>query len=412
MKRTDQPVILEPQIMDYAWGSKTAIQSLLGKPPGPDPWAELWMGAHPKAPGKIHCDGQTVALDRLIEQAPEAIVGPAIAEKFERTLPYLFKVLAAEQPLSIQAHPDRAMAAEGFERENAEGIPIAAAHRNYRDPWPKPEIICALEPFDALYGFRPPAAMTELLQRFCPASLAAAGKALQRSPDGAGIKTLFETLLTLAQDRKTEVIEEARRNAADIQSEESRWIVRLHDAYPEDIGVLSPLILNLVRLEPGQAMFLPAGCLHAYLSGVGIELMANSDNVLRGGLTRKHIDVGELLRVLQFAPSTPEILEPEPAGPGQWRYRLTVDEFALSVICLAGAKPYAGPAQHSAEILLCVNGTARIFGPETTPPVEMEKGTAALIPAAAGKYRIEGIARLYKASVPLENQPISGSNDR
>lgn len=396
----NQPVILEPQIQDYAWGSKTAIQGLLGKPAGDTPWAELWMGAHPKAPGKICLDGETVALDRAVRQAPEAILGAETAEKFDHTLPYLFKVLAAEQPLSIQAHPDRAMAEEGFFRENAQGIAIDASHRNYRDPWPKPEIICALEPFDALYGFRPPSVMIDLLQRFCPVSLAAVEEAFRFTPDGAGIRTLFETLLTLPQAQRTEVLSEARQNAAQIQSEESRWLARLHDAYPDDIGVLSPLILNLVRLAPGQALFLPAGCLHAYLSGVGIELMANSDNVLRGGLTRKHIDVPELMRVLRFEPATPEIIEPVPDGGAEWHYRLDVGEFALSTIAIADENPYVGPTRHSAEILLCIDGSAQLSCIEASRPVEINKGTAVFVPAAAGPYRIEGSARLYKAAVP------------
>ncbi len=398
---TDKPVRLENQIMDYAWGSKTAIQKLLGKSPDHQtPWAELWMGAHPKAPSRIRSNGESIALDRVIRNNPENILGQPAARRFESTLPYLFKVLAAEQPLSIQAHPDRAEAVEGFARENRLNIPMDAPERSYKDPWPKPECICALEPFIALNGFRPAEETVGLLQRFCPVALRAEIDALADSPDAAGIKTFFEILLTLPDNRREEIIREAAGNADRNESEESFWLKRLHAHYPGDIGILSPLFLHLIRLEPGQAMFLPPGRMHAYLYGVGIELMANSDNVLRGGLTKKHMDVAELMRVLRFDPSPVEILAPEPVGSCEKRYLLDVDEFSLSVITPHQGLAYDGPETHSAEILLCLEGDANLLT-DNMPAFSMSKGNAVLIPAAAGAYRIEGNAMLYKAAVPV-----------
>lgn len=398
---TDKPVQLENQIMEYAWGSKTAIQDLLGKTPDhKTPWAELWMGAHPKAPSCVNSNGQAIALDRVIREHPENILGQSVARRFNSTLPYLFKVLAAEQPLSLQAHPDSTEAAEGFVRENRLGIPIDAPERNYRDPMPKPECICALEPFIALNGFRPAKETVGLLQRFCPVALKGEIEALAASPDAAGIQTFFRALLTLPENRREKVLREAAENADRSESEESLWLRRLHEHYPGDIGVLSPLFLHLVRLEAGQAMFLPAGRMHAYLYGVGIELMGNSDNVLRGGLTRKHMDVEELLRILRFDPAPVERLVPEPVGSCEKRYPLEVDEFSLSVITPRPDIPYAGPKTHSAEILLCIKGEAGLFVGDA-PVFHVKKGEAVLVPAAAGDYRIEGNATFYKAAVPV-----------
>lgn len=396
---TNHPLLLENRIQDYAWGSKTAIQNLVGKTPDGNPWAELWMGAHPKAPSFVRIDGETVGLDVLISRYPEEILGRKVARKFRSTLPYLFKVLAAAEPLSIQAHPDPKMAAEGFDRENRLGIPITAPERNYRDPRPKPEVICAIEPFYALNGFRPVDEMAKLLVRFCPVSLRSEIDALSRTPVAAGIRALFHTLMTLREDRRHGIIAEVTDNAQSIDLEEARWVEQLHGKFPNDIGILSPLLLNLIRLEPGEAMFLPAGRMHAYLYGTGIELMGNSDNVLRGGLTRKHVDVDELMRVLRFDPAPVEILYPVGKDPGERQYAIPVEEFSLSEIRVDSRNPYAGPEIHSAEIALCMEGQARLINGGNVQ-LKLGRGNAALIPALAGAYRIEGDARLFKASVP------------
>jgi len=388
----DHPVFLENPIQDYAWGSKTAIQRLLGKVPDGTPWAELWMGAHPKAPSTVRIGGEPIGLDRLIRQYPEQILGHGISRKFDATLPYLFKVLAAGEPLSIQAHPDAATAAEGFDRENRLGIPLGAPERNYRDPWPKPEVICAIEPFIALNGFRPAADVNELLGRFCP----------DLNVGAADLRDLFRTLVTLPEARRELMIAEIARNARANDSEEARWVLRLHEQYPGDIGMMMPLLLNLIRLEPGQAMFLPPGRLHAYLSGVGIELMGNSDNVLRGGLTRKHMDVNELMRVLRFDSAPVDIIAPVEVNPSEWRYPLHVEEFRLAVIRTIGpAQGYDGPDLHSAEIILCLDGHAKMIHGGSPASLGFARGDALLIPAAARGYRIEGTAALYKASVPV-----------
>ncbi|MFW5936455.1 MAG: mannose-6-phosphate isomerase, class I [Desulfosalsimonas sp.] len=397
---TDRPVLLKNPIQHYAWGSKTEIQQLLGKQPGTErPWAELWMGAHPKAPSQVIVNRGRINLDEWIRSHPEAVLGSAAARTYQDTLPYLFKVLAADQPLSIQAHPDRQQAREGFERENRQGIPIDAPNRNYRDPWPKPELICALKPFGALLGFRDPGAIGEGFRHFCPQSLAPEIAALVDRPETRGIERFFHSLMTLGQTRSKQVIEEAIKQAGGSGRPEAAWIRRLHDFYPGDIGVLAPVFLNLVEIAPGSAVFLPPGMLHAYLYGLGIEIMANSDNVLRGGLTQKHVDVDELMHVLQFAPFFVHQMQPEPVGAHEKQYPSPARQFALSEITIRSGEVYHSSEVHSAEILLCLAGSAEIEKPADQYRISIAQGQCALVPAAAGAWKITGDARIYKAGV-------------
>jgi len=220
-----------------------------------------------------------------------------------RRLPFLFKVLASAKPLSIQAHPNRAQARQGFARENELGIPLDAPNRNYKDDNHKPEIICALTPFWALIGFRKIEEMIDLLERLQIHSLEKEIDILRAQPNSAGLKDFFRAVMTLDKQSKEEAVGEALVSAEARADEDpvSSWMIKLHQEYPGDIGVLSTVLLNLIRLEPGDALYQSAGELHAYLEGVGMELMANSDNVLRGGLTPKHVDVPELLNTLNFS---------------------------------------------------------------------------------------------------------------
>lgn len=391
---------LENPIQPYAWGSRTAIAGLLGRPtPSAAPQAEMWMGAHPKAPSKIFVDGAWRSLDRLIEQYPEEILGPGVVARFGPRLPYLLKALAAAEPLSIQAHPDLPQAREGFARENRAGIPIDALTRNYRDDNHKPELICALSVFWALNGFRPPAGISSNLRALCPASLRAEIAAFEAADGAAAIRSLFSSLMTLDAVRRRAVVEEAVTSARQGKGEGEvcRWVAALGRHYPADIGVLAPALLNLVQLTPGEAMFLPAGRLHAYLEGTAIEIMANSDNVLRGGLTAKHVDVPELLRVLHFTGGAPEVLR---AGEGTGgRFDTPAAEFALWVLQPDGLRPWASPAERRVEILLCTEGEGRltVAGGHST---QFARGTALLVPAAAGGYHLEGPAVLYRAALP------------
>lgn len=396
--------ILKNTIQEYAWGSYTAIPELLGQKPSPGkPQAELWMGAHPKAPSMVKCDGRWISLPELINKNPENILGKKVAKKFHNKLPYLFKVLAAAKPLSIQAHPSLAQARKGFEKENKLNIPLNAPNRNYKDNNHKPECICALKPFWALKGFRKISRIVTLMEKVCPRNLTKELDNLRKNQNSRGLKTFFNALLTISRVRQSRVINEAIENAQKLKDEDPaiKWMINLHNEYPEDIGVLSPLLLNLICLKPGQAVFLPAGELHSYLDGLGIELMANSDNVLRGGLTPKYIDVPELMKVLNFKEKGVNILSPGKKGDCESVYPSSAEEFVLSVVSVKERMIYQSPATRSVEILICTAGKATITDPGQNSKLLVERGTSILIPAAVKEYKIEGNAILYKAAVPV-----------
>lgn len=394
--------ILENVIQEYAWGSPTALPELLGEAnPENRRLAELWMGAHPKAPSHVVHRGQRVSLLELIEDNPTQILGERVARDYGGRLPFLFKVLAAETPLSIQAHPGPRRAAAGFASENARGIPLDAEERNYRDDNHKSEIVCALTPFWALNGFRRiPEMLAGLAELNCPA-LQQPLEAFGSQPDTEGLRVFFAHIMNLSKAKQTLLIEEVIRASGLLEREsvEVAWMRKLNNHYPGDIGVLCAFLLNVIRLEPGEAMFLPDGQLHAYLQGVGIELMANSDNVLRGGLTVKHIDVGELLDVLHFRDDPISVLQPGSIGPCESVYQTPLAEFRLSVIDVTPALPFTGGVRHSIEILLCLDGETSILANDG-PPLELRRGQSAVVPAAAPPYRIVGRGRIYRASVP------------
>ena len=395
---------LKNTIQNYAWGSLTAIPDLLGvSNPANIPQAELWMGAHRKAPSKVQHNGQWVSLSDLIDKYPEDILGKTVAQKFNNSLPYLFKVLAAASPLSIQAHPNSLQAREGYQRENSLGIPLDAPQRNYRDDNHKPECICALTPFWALCGFRKISTIVSYFNAVCPKGLKDELTALKLNATSEGLKHFFSILLTLDADRRQSIIDEAGSNARKSAGEDMayEWIVKLSDVYPQDIGILSPLLLNLICLEPGQAIFLGAGQLHAYLDGVGIELMANSDNVLRGGLTPKHVDVRELLNVLHFDEHEVTLLVPDETNNYEQVYACPAEEFALSIIRLPENESYFRPNGKSVELLLCTAGKAELMDMDRETVLSMKKGMSAIIPAAVKRYKIEGQATFYKAAVPV-----------
>lgn len=394
---------LENTVQEYPWGSRTALSELLGRANASGaPQAELWMGAHPKAPSRVvGTDGSAIPLDRLIQENPDAILGPAASAKFGGRLPYLFKVLAAGQPLSVQAHPNRQQAENGYRRENEQGIPLDAPHRNYKDNSHKPECICALTPFWGLCGFRKTAEIKSLMDPVASSGLNTPLEALEKFSGPEGLRAFFQEIMTLPQGEKEALTKEAARKAEKLSTSGPvyDWMVRLHQAYPGDAGMLSPAFLNLVCLQPGEALYLPAGELHAYLDGTGIELMANSDNVLRGGLTPKHVDVPELMKVLTFQKRKIDILEPVPENGIERIYACPAEEFQLSVIRVADKASYASPENRSADILLCIDGSASAECRHNRQ--KMTKGLSVLIPAAAGPYTIQGEATLYKAAVPL-----------
>jgi len=396
--------LLKNRVQSYAWGSATAIPELLvEKNPSGKPQAELWLGAHSKAPSLVNCDGQWLSLKELIEKKPKDILGNKVAERFHNKLPYLFKVLAAAKPLSIQAHPSLDQAKEGFKNENSQGIPVDASNRNYKDDNHKPECICALSPFWALYGFRNISEILGLMEKSCSLGLADELNKLKKYPDTQGLKRYYTDLMTMDSKRQKRVVDEAVQYAQLHLDEDLvfHWMMRFSDEYPSDIGILSPMLLNLIQLKPGQALFLPAGELHAYLEGVGIELMANSDNVLRGGLTPKHIDVPELLKALNFEPRPVKILEAVEKNKNERVYASAADEFVLSVISVSDGGSYQRSDLKSIEIMLCTEGRACLLDNCSKERINIKKGDSVIIPATVKDYGITGDAVFYKAAVPI-----------
>jgi len=394
---------LENPVQEYAWGSTTAIAELLGQPsPSVTPQAELWMGAHRKAPSRVVLPDGAITLDRFIEADPAGVLGGATARRFANELPFLFKVLAAARPLSIQAHPNLQQAREGFARENDAGIDIKGPDRNYRDANHKPECICALTDFWALNGFRASNDMARQLNTLCPRTLhelVARTLPINAAPD---LRALFNALLSMDADACRRVIDEAL-NTLDVQpnmNDIGRWVKALQKEYPYDIGILSPAVLNLLCLAPGQAMYLPAGQMHAYLEGVGIELMANSDNVLRGGLTPKHVDIPELMRVLNFETTMPDVLVPEEISATEQVFRTKAAEFELSVITTKPERPHANKQRNTVQLLLCTDGSATVTRAHDPHEITVQKGSCLLIKAAVHAFQIVGTATFYKATVP------------
>ena len=388
-------------IQNYEWGSRTALARLLRAPaPSADPQAELWLGAHPRSPASVRIDGRWTPLDRAIASDPVAMLGPAVASRFGE-LPFLLKVLAVERPLSLQAHPDRALAEAGFARENALGIALDAPERNYRDPRHKPEMLCALTRFRGLCGFRSIDRILDLFEALDLAELRVDVAALRRALDAAGLQRFLTRLLTYEPGRRAPVVSAAVAAARARRDHDPAFacVEELASAYPEDLGVLAPLYLHPIDLAPGEAICLRAGELHSYLGGVGVEVMANSDNVLRGGLTSKHVNAAELLLTLRFRSAEPHIVRPEPDVPGELRYPIWAEEFALAEL-RPGRGRIARDAAQGPEVILCIEGGLQLSDPAGRRSTSLEIGDAAFVPGGAGAYLVGGDGVAYRASVP------------
>jgi mannose-6-phosphate isomerase len=374
-----------------------ALAELTGRPaPTASPEAELWMGAHPSAPSQVETEAGPVSLIEWIRRAPEAVLGRATAQRFGGELPFLFKVLAPRRALSIQVHPDAERARRGFERENAAGLAVDDPRRNYRDSNPKPELICALGCFTALCGFRGHIEVVEGLERLGVPRLAAAAGEL-RAGGEAGIARLVGALLARDAEERRSLADEVADvvRGRESESPELAEIAELSRQYPGDLGIVFPLLLNLVELAPGEALFLGTGEIHAYLRGVGVELMANSNNVLRGGLTEKHVDVLELLDTLTFREGPPKVIEPgEDAS-----YSTPTPYFRLERLDPASGR-VAGAADRGVEVLPCTSGSVHVVREADAQEIDLERGASALAPSAAGAYRIEGAGVVHRAGVP------------
>jgi len=389
---------LRNEVKRYAWGSRRALAALRGERPSPEPEAELWMGAHPGGVSRVATPAGEVPLDAFIAADPEGVLGPEVVRRFGARLPFLLKVLAAERPLSIQAHPDAEQARAGFARENAAGIPLDAPQRSYRDASAKPELICALSPFEALIRFRTQGDVAARLAALQAPELEGLLRAARGAEPSAALRALFEGWMRLPPAQQGEVLARAVRCAGRGDDPELAWVARLAQAYPGDAGALAPLFLNRVVLAPGEALFLPPGELHAYLEGVGVEIMGSSDNVLRGGLTPKHVDLAELLRVLHWRGGPPIVTTPEKVGAGEVRYRTPAPEFELSRI-----EPRGGHVdvhtRRGVEVLLCCEGRGEVAHLATGQRVAIGSGGSLLVPAAATAYRVSGDLALYRAGV-------------
>ena len=378
--------VLEGVVQRYAWGSRSAIPALLGVEADGDPHAELWLGAHPAAPARAGGRG----LDDVVAGDPERALGVTTAHRFGGQLPFLLKVLAADEPLSLQAHPSAERAEAGFAEEQAAGIPLDVPERRYRDPHHKPELLCALTPFFALCGFRPVEDTIALLDR-----LGLAGEPVFSELGAGDLRGTVGRLLTLPDGERAGVASTIADAATRDESPEAVWGRRIAETHPGDPGIGVALLLNLVELQPGDAIFLPAGNLHAYLEGVGVEIMASSDNVLRGGLTPKHVDVDELLAVLDVQPGPPPVVHPLAEGRVR-RYLTPIEEFELALVDLGDE--VAEIAGDRPRVALCLDGEAclRAGGGE----LRLGKGQAAWVPAVDGPLSLTGRGVAAVATTP------------
>jgi mannose-6-phosphate isomerase len=399
---------LSNTVRPYAWGSTTAIPGLLGVAPTGEPQAEMWMGAHPGAPSRITRaagtgtgtgiatdtgtgTGTEAPLSDVIAAAPERELGAAAVAKFGPRLPFLLKLLAASAPLSLQVHPNLAQAKEGYAAEESAGVPIDAPHRNYKDANHKPELLCALTPFDGLCGFREPAEAADVLAALDVDSLKPYVDLLHAHPEEAALREVLTAVLTADPTEMAATVTEAAAAAERLGGAYTPYASIAHH-YPGDPGVIAAMLLNHVRLQPGEALFLGAGVPHAYLNGLGVEIMANSDNVLRCGLTPKHVDVPELLRIVRFEASDPGILRPEASPSGEEVYDTPIDEFRLSRYVLA---PGAAPRDLTAptpQILLCTAGSV------TAGDLTLGPGESVFVPAG-DKAGISGAGTAFRATV-------------
>ncbi|GGM05454.1 mannose-6-phosphate isomerase, class I [Streptomyces fumigatiscleroticus] len=378
---------LDNTIRPYAWGSTTAIPGLLGVEPSGEPQAEMWMGAHPGAPSRT---ARGTLLD-VIETDPERELGAEAVAKFGPRLPFLLKLLAAGAPLSLQVHPDLEQARQGYEDEERRGVPVDAPHRNYKDANHKPELICALTEFDGLCGFRDPLSAAGLLDGLGVASLKPYVDLLNARPEDAALREVLTAVLTADREEMARTVAETAAACERVGGVYAPYAdIARH--YPGDPGVLAALLLNHVRLQPGEALFLGAGIPHAYLSGLGVEIMANSDNVLRCGLTPKHVDVPELLRIVRFEAGDPGVLRPEASPDGEELYDTPIDEFRLSRHVLAEGTGPHDLTRATAQILLCTAGTVRVGAYELTP------GQSVFVPAAE-KAEVSGAGTVFRATV-------------
>ncbi|ALO94212.1 Mannose-6-phosphate isomerase [Streptomyces hygroscopicus subsp. limoneus] len=378
---------LDNTIRPYAWGSPTAIPHLLGVEPTGEPQAEMWMGAHPGAPSRT----ARGTLAEVIDADPERELGARAVARFGPHLPFLLKILAAGAPLSLQVHPDLKQAQEGYADEERRGIPVDAPYRNYKDANHKPELVCALTEFDGLCGFRDPVQAADLLDGLGVDSLKPYVDLLHAHPAEEALREVLTAILSADREEMAHTVAEATAACTRLGGAYAPYADIAHH-YPGDPGVIAAMLLNHVRLQPGEALYLGAGIPHAYLNGLAVEIMANSDNVLRCGLTPKHVDVPELLRIVRFEPTDPGVLRPEASPEGEEVYETPIDEFRLSRYVLPEGGAAHDLTRDTSQILLCTAGTVRVGEYELRP------GQSVFVPAGE-RAQISGAGTVFRATV-------------
>ncbi|MEU8518787.1 mannose-6-phosphate isomerase, class I [Streptomyces sp. NBC_01216] len=390
--------LLSATVQPYAWGSPTALPRLMGLPVTGEPQAELWLGAHPAAPSLIEREGAVLPLDRVIAADPGRELGAPALRRFGPRLPFLLKLLAADAPLSLQVHPDAAQAEAGYAAENARGVPLDAPHRNYRDRRHKPEMIVALTPFEGLCGFRAPGESAALLDDLGVPGLRPFAEVLRTGPEEAALQSVFTGLLAPAPGLLDATAGAVAHAAGREGPHRADWAAyrAIARAHPGDTGLLPALMLRYVRLEPGEALFLGAGVPHAYLSGLGVEVMAGSDNVLRCGLTAKHVDAEELLKVVRFTAPPHRTLTPRVEAAGAHHYPAPVDDFRLTRITARSGDPARPLRAGAPRIVLCTEGEALLTSADEA--VRIGPGRAVYVPAWE-PVTLTGHATVFSAGV-------------
>ena len=393
---------LEPARQQYAWGSTAAIPALLGVADDGAPWAEAWYGSHPAGPARVA--GGDV-LSTLIEAEPERLLGEDIIWRFGRRLPFLLKLIAPEQPLSLQVHPSQAQAAEGYALEEEAGIALDHPSRNYKDTNHKPEMVLALTRFQAVAGFRAPRRAVEVLAGLDSVLARRMRRTLRLNPTRYGIRQVFSDVVS-ASTRPTpeEISDLVAEIAARFEAGTSPSlrvdsnVLKMAVTFPGDPGIAAALLLNPVTLQPGEALFVPAGSVHAYISGLGVEVMASSDNVLRAGLTAKHIDVPEMLACVDYVAAPPVRPAPEYLSRATRAYYAPVDDFELMVTTVVAADGRLPVPGRGPRILLAVEGAMTLVTQADTQT--LAQGEAVLGGAAEHRLSVEGEGTLVQADVP------------
>ncbi|HSK26693.1 MAG TPA: mannose-6-phosphate isomerase, class I [Jiangellales bacterium] len=383
---------MDNPVRAYAWGSLTALSELAGRPPSGEPEAELWMGAHPGSPSLV--GGRS--LGELVAEDPHRVLGPELVERSGSHLPFLLKVLGVGSPLSLQVHPSAEQAGAGFADEERLGVPWNAANRTYRDPFAKPELVVALTDFDAVCGFRPAGEARGLVGTLAAPRLAPLLADLAAADPVEGLTQAFARLVTWpVRDRPALVAEAARAAAGGPGCEPYAWLVRLAELYPGDPGALAPLLLSTVRLAPGEGLLLGPGVPHAYLRGTAVEVMGASDNVLRAGLTTKHVDVQGLLDTVRVNRAPVPLLNPAAHGPEEVWPSDGVPDFRLSRVQVAPGDDVVldrrGP-----QILVCVRGAVEVSAGDSA--LTLRSGASAFVEAVAPEVTLRGDGVVFRAT--------------